>query len=118
MASGLVPCTGNLDLRYLARGCADGPWTAGTESDADQILDAFSTTDFSNHIMWCIISSTGATGQQYTDKVYIRSTCGTIFTGDDIVMRLTTSDGMWTVITYKQSLLDNPASRLVIRRTS
>ncbi len=111
MAMGNVPYTGDMLMKYLASGGVNGPWTAGTQATADQILDAYMMADFSNHFVWYVVNSTNTTtGRTNTDKVYIRSTCGTpTITSDDLIVRLTVSTGIWDNIKYQDSLQDTPA---------
>jgi type II secretory pathway pseudopilin PulG len=110
LSAGQIPYLPVQD-KFLAVGSASGPWTAGSQSTGDQILDGFITSDFSNHLIWSIMNGPAAGPFTYTDKIYIRSAVGTPANpNDDLVSRFTLiNGGQWTDLSYTLAEQDSPA---------
>ena len=103
------PYLGHLPNKFLAVGPAVGPWTAGTQLNGDQILDAYPAADRSNHFIWYIVNNVNASGRNYVDRVYLRSSAGTpLDPNDDLIHCLYIATGQWQTLTYAQSLTDIP----------
>jgi prepilin-type N-terminal cleavage/methylation domain-containing protein len=95
--------------KYLAVGPAAGPWGPGGASDSDQILDAFTMADRSNHFIWAIVNGkgSGSATYNYTDQIWIRSTVGTPDNPrDDLILRYRTKEGQWTPMKYDDAMND------------
>lgn len=108
LLAGKVPYI-DLAEKMLAKGVPPGPYSKGTQANADQIVDAFTITDRSNHLVWRVINkqSGGSGPYTYTDQIWMRSAVGTPANPrDDLIMRLTMSNGQWLKMTYAEAIAD------------
>lgn len=109
IAAGLDPLF-DASLKTCA-GPSNGPWTAASFPQGDQILDGFMRADNSNILQWSIMNgqTQGSSSYTYTKALYLRSTAGTPDNpADDLILRYQSSDGSWTWMTWSDAENDTP----------